>query len=593
MSFNGLLYAQNLPETPGVYKMYGGDKLLYVGKAKNLRKRVQSYFSKNTEARVANMVRQITSINVLSVPTEIDALILESDLIKKENPKYNILLKDDRGYPYIYVSTESKFPQIEVHYKKKSGKKGRYFGPYPSRKDIWAAVSSLQSHFKLRTCDDVFFAARKNPCFQYQIKKCSGPCVGLIAEKEYKDDVSNLCSVLEGRAGDVVSAIVAKMKKASDKNDYEKAMMYRDEVSAIRHIQSRISVDSGTEDYECVSLSCDGPYGLGVVLFVRGGKISSTEHISFEVGLGGEEFSVEEIFLSRFLVKNPPLSGKIITTDLRADKSRVLFDYFKVSSEISSPREGSQKTHLAIAESSSKTALAAILATSDKKNKQFEDIVSLLGLQNKPERIECFDISHIQGQDTVGTKVSMGQKGPIKKEYRRYNLQDTNGDDLLAMSLTLKRRFSGLETLPDLLIIDGGHTQVNVAMDILNENKLSVPCFGISKGPERIEGEEILINGQTGEEIRPPRNSLGFQLIQSVRNEAHRFAIEGHRKKRAKRMVASALDDINGVGKIRRKKILQYFGGLDQLKLASVKQIEEVPGIGKDVAEKIYNLFHS
>lgn len=582
--------ARNFPENPGVYKMYAGTQLLYVGKAKNLKSRVLSYFSKNLDRRLSRMINQVTHIDFIVVPTEIDALILESQLVKQENPRYNIMLRDDKGFPYLRVTTEAPFPSLSVTYKKNLP--GTYFGPFPSKQNVYDAVEVLNRHFLLRTCDDVFFKSRSRPCMEYQMQRCSAPCVGKISEKKYQENISLLLGVLGGKGAEVLQGLSEKMDVASEAEDYERALLFRNRITSLRYVQSKITVEAGVGDYDVLSLSTGGMFAVASLLFVRNGKVVGTSQLKFESFDDAQEDLLRDA-IARFVFQKAPLSSRLVVPkEYLTDDVISAVKQIAAKTSLSAAGDTTEEGHLNVALQSSQSALSTLQSVRSARTLQMEDLVTVLGLSSVPVRVECFDISHLQGTETVASQVVFNEWGPLKGSYRRYNIENSKGDDLAAMREALERRFKNTSDAPELLLIDGGATQVNVAMQVLRQHNLNIPCIGVSKGVRRIEGEEKLIIGATGEELELGERSPALQYIQAVRNEAHRFAITGHRKKRQKKMLVSSLEKIDGVGKKKRQDLLNAFGGFSGLKSATLEQISQVSGIGKTLAEKVFFALH-
>ena len=595
MAFDGAQLARNLPEQPGVYRMFDAqDALLYVGKAKNLRKRVGSYFQKtHIDPRIIAMVEQIQRIEVTVVPTESDALILESRLIKSENPKYNIALRDDRGYPYIHLSTDKDVPQLKVHFGQK-GKTGRYYGPFPSSEAVYHAMDVLQKHSKLRTCSDHFFAHRSRPCLEHQIGRCSAPCVNKISPDDYAKSVKEVEHILEGKSDQLIKNMMGSMDQASKSLDFEKAAYWRDRIAAVRQIQTKVSVETQEGDRDVLGIASKNHVVCVANIHVRQGKVVGSKTYRLDPPWDMPELEVLEDFIMQY-IQDPlrPLPPCIILAhecDHNVVNTAVQTLYPHLSVCCVAPDSTSKDAPFAkIAQSTAKAAVDTALASTQLQDLRMNDLVTLLNLPAIPQRVECYDISHTQGVETVASMVVAGPKGAIKSAYRRYNITGiTPGDDYAAMNQVLTRRFSKPENLPDLLLIDGGIGQVAQAMEVLHALKLSMPVVGISKGPERKAGEETLILGNTGEEIVPGPRSPALHYLQTVRDEAHRFAIEGHLKKRDKRMIRSQLEDVEGIGPAKRQALLAYFGGFADIKKASENDLAKVPGIGPELAHKIF-----
>lgn len=591
--FDGLKFSKTLPEKPGVYRMFDKDgSLLYVGKAKNLYNRVSSYFSKNhTDNRISTMVSQIDRIEIVVVLTEVDALILESRLIKSENPKYNIALRDDKGYPYIHLSTEDEYPKLRVHYGKKR-EKGKYFGPFPSYDSVKQITELFQKQFKLRTCSDNFFKNRSRPCLEYQINRCSGPCAKKITLEKYNQNVEEIIKILDGSSDQLLKQMLEKMSEESKLMNFEIAAYWRDKINALRKIQAKISVDSLEGNYDFVGIKSFKNISCISLIHIRNGNVvGSKTHKIEQPFLLNDEDVVENFILNYIQNPNFPISTNIVIPKINEFENlkKAVFELSK-STLIEFNKQKELIDFEKIAQSTAEATLETYKSNEQLQEKRFKALINLLNLEKKPERIECFDISHTQGTDTVASCVVAGQKGAIKSAYRKYNIENiTGGDDYAAMKQVLTRRFSKKENLPDILLIDGGIGQVSIAMEVLNDLDLDIYTLGISKGPERKAGEEKLIIGQTGEEIIPGADNLALHLLQTIRDEAHRFAIEGHRKRRNKRMVRSTLEDIEGIGQSKKKALIAYFGSFNNVKNATEEELSKVPGIGKKLAKIIHD----
>jgi excinuclease ABC subunit C len=594
---------RSLPTRPGVYRMLGDDgEVLYVGKASNLRNRVSSYFTGSTHnAKTARLVSQIRDVSITVTRTEGEALLLENNLIKTLRPRYNILLRDDKSYPYIQLSTEDKFPRLSF-YRGARREPGRYFGPYPSAGAVRAALNQLQRLFKIRQCDDSFFHSRSRPCLQYQIRRCTAPCVGYIDAETYANDVRHAVMFLEGRNSEVIDELGARMDAAASRLDYEQAAYYRDQIARLRRVMEQQYVSGeGDSDIDIIAAEMRGGVGCVVVFFVRGGN-----------NLGNKTFfprhppdaGVADIlgaFLAQYYIgREPPdeiiLNGEPEDLELLRE---VLGESSGKRVRITARVRGERARWLQMAVENAEHALTAHLASQSRMSERFAALQEALGLEALPQRLECFDISHTGGEAAVASCVVFDQNGPLRSDYRRFNIEDiVPGDDYAAMRQAVTRRYTRLKRgearLPDVLFIDGGRGQVAQAEAVLRELQVNgVVVLGVAKGPERRPGmETLLLAGGDPEGFRLPPDSPALQLIQQIRDEAHRFAITGHRGRRAKARTRSTLEDIPGIGPARRRSLLRQFGGLQGVARAAVEDLASVPGISRELAQRIYDTFH-
>jgi excinuclease ABC subunit C len=620
--FDGKEFVRQLTTAPGVYRMFAVDgSVLYVGKAASLRKRVASYFRADLPSRrIAIMVSQIAGVEVTVTRTEAEALILENQLIKSLRPRYNVLLRDDKSYPYILVTDET-WPRIGKHRGPRT-RPGRYFGPYPSGLAVNETLDLMQKIFRLRTCEDSFFRNRSRPCLQHQIGRCSAPCVGLIAPRDYDASVRRAALFLDGRSNELVDELTRAMDAASARLEFEQAAQLRDSVAGIRKIQARQYVEG--EQVEMDVLACALAQGSACVLLLsfRNGMNQGTR--AFFPKLNGAE-SAEEVlnaFVGQYyLEKQPPreivLGGAIADLEL----------YEKVFSELAHRRveikvnvRGERARYLELAQKNAGLSLQTQLGSAATQLARMRSLQELLQLPELPKRIECFDISHTMGEATVASCVVFDGEGAVRGQYRRYNIAEiAPGDDYAAMRQALQRRFKRsvegeeallratgsraderpsevregrLGVLPDLLLIDGGAGQLAQALAVLDELAVrGVALVGVAKGEQRRAGHEALVFPD-GRELRPGGDSPGLQLIQQIRDEAHRFAITGHRGRRQKARDTSRLEDIAGIGPRRRAALLKHFGGLAGLKGAGAEEIARVDGVSAALAARIYASLH-
>ena len=594
-------FLTTLTSRPGVYRMLdaqGG--VLYVGKARNLKKRVSSYFRKTgLNAKTRALVSQIAGIEVTVTNTEGEALLLENNLIKQYRPRYNVLLRDDKSYPYVYLSTDQEFPRLSFHRGARRGK-GRYFGPYPSSGAVRESLHLLQKLFRVRQCEDSFFRNRTRPCLQYQIKRCTAPCVGYVSAAGYAGDVRNTVLFLEGKSSAVIDAMVRKMERAAAELHYEQAAEIRDQIASLHRVQEKQYVSNERGDLDIVACASDKGHTCIQVFFVRHGR--NLGNAVFFPKNPAESSSedvlsafVPQYYIGRDIPAELLLSHRPADLDLLQE---VLGDQAGHKVRLSASVRGDRARWLKLARSNAEQALASWLNTRKGYAGRLRELQAALGLVDIPERMECFDISHTHGEATVASCVVFGMEGPLKSDYRRFNIEHIQpGDDYGAMEQALTRRYTrlmkGEGKLPDILFIDGGKGQVSSAVSALEELQVTdVRIIGIAKGPERKPGLETLFIAGDSRAVHLPENSPALHLIQQIRDEAHRFAITGHRQRRAKTRRTSALEGIPGIGPKRRQQILKQFGGLQQVARAGVDDLVSVRGINRALAQQIYDAFH-
>ncbi len=600
--FDAQSFLKTLISEPGVYRMLDGEgTVLYVGKASNLRKRVSSYFrssglSPKTQALMANM----RGMEVTVTHTEGEALILENHLIKELRPRYNVLLRDDKSYPYIYVSSGEDFPRLAFHRGARRAP-GRYFGPYPSTTAVRETLNLLQKVFRVRQCEDSFFRNRSRPCLQYQIKRCTGPCVGLVDPDSYQRDVADTIRFLEGRSREVIDDLVARMETASEQLEFELAARYRDQIASLRRVQERQYVSGEAGDLDVVACAVAGGSACVQVFFVRGGRNLGNKAFYPQIPAEAAPGEVLSEFLSQYypakelpqeiLLSDPVEDEELLAEALAAQAGR------RVSLRHSV--RGERARWVKMARHNAETALAARLSSRLGVQQRLEALQDALSLEQIPGRLECFDISHTMGEATVASCVVFDGEGPAKSDYRRFNIEGiAPGDDYAAMRQALTRRYTRLKQgegkLPDVLLIDGGRGQIRQAREVLEELQVDgVTVVGVAKGPDRKPGLETLFLSEQSAAIILPEDSPALHLIQQIRDEAHRFAITGHRQRRARSRTTSVLETIPGMGPKRRQRLLQQFGGLREIARAGVEDLASVQGISRDLAQKIYDAFHS
>lgn len=603
-SFDSSAFLATCSGRPGVYRMFDGDsRLLYVGKAKNLKKRLSSYFRKTGQApKTAALVARIAQIETTITANETEALLLEQTLIKEWRPPYNILLRDDKSYPYVFLS-DGEFPRLGIHRGAKKAK-GRYFGPYPSALAIRESLSLLQKTFLVRQCEDSYYRNRTRPCLQYQIKRCKGPCVGLVSPEEYAEDVRHSVMFLDGRSNALSEELSASMEKASMALEFERAAELRDQISMLRRVQDQQSMEGGTGDVDVVAVMLT-PGGACVHLIsVRGGRVLGSKNFFPQVAIEEEGGDVLMAFLAQYYLGNAErdLPSELIVNVQHEDFATLIEAIESLrgrSLSISLRVRGTRARWQQLAVTNAEQALAARLANRQHLAERFEALATVLEMDEPPQRMECFDISHSSGEATVASCVVFGPEGPLKSDYRRFNIEGvTAGDDYAAMHQALTRRFSKIKDgegkLPDVLLVDGGKGQLAMAREVLQE--LAVPdliLLGVAKGTTRKPGLEVLYLNDAEHEFTLPGNSPALHLIQQIRDESHRFAITGHRARRGKTRRTSTLEEVAGIGPKRRRELLNHFGGLQELSRASAEEIAKAPGISKKLAELIYDTLHS
>lgn len=601
-----------LPNLPGVYRMKNAaGEVIYVGKARNLKKRVSSYFVKDhASPRTKLMVLQIAGIDTTITASESEALLLENNLIKSLSPRYNVLFRDDKSYPYIMLTGKA-FPQIRF-YRGPHVKPHRYFGPFPSSWAVRDTISHLQKVFRLRTCDDTVFAHRSRPCLQHQIGRCTAPCVGLISQADYRRDIENAALFLDGKENDVVAEINQKMEAAAEAMEYELAARFRDQVRVLQHILSKQFVETTSErDADIIAVAeSSGTWCVNLAM-VRGGRHLGDKPFFPANVHAPDHASMLEAFITQHYADQSPPASIIVDGDFNTgDWQETLSGLAGRQVRVVSRPIGEARQWMLMAAKNASYAIARRLADRASQDAKIRALNDALGSDGVPpvERVECFDVSHTMGEATVASCVVFDQGAMQSSQYRIYNIIGiTPGDDYAAMRNALTRRYKKVaeqpedETAPrprpDLVLIDGGKGQLSVAEEVMTELGLGdILLIGVAKGEERKPGLETLIFGvhsaRPREELHLEKDNLGFHLIQQIRDEAHRFAITGHRARRGKKRNTSRLEDVKGVGPKRRKALLQQFGGLQGVISASVEDLSKVEGISHELAEVIYNELH-
>lgn len=593
-------FLKSLTSHPGVYRMFdaSGD-VIYVGKAKNLKRRVSSYFQKTAkDAKTMALVDAVGRVDVTVTNTETEALLLESNLIKQFKPRYNILLRDDKSYPYIQLNDHD-FPRMSF-YRGVRKKKGRFFGPYPSAAAVRDTLNILQKLFLIRPCRDTFFANRSRPCLQYQIKRCSAPCVGYISQEEYQRDIDNAVKFLEGRNSEVIDDFVRRMEAASENLEFEKAAQYRDQIASLRRASESQYMSGEGGDADVIAVQEQNGMHCVAILYIRGGRSLGSKTWFPQHASGASAEEVLAAFLPQYYLEREAPNDILLSHAVEDSELLSLSFGEKVGHKVNLKHRvrGDRARWLELAARNAAQALAAQLASDLDLQKRFESLAEALGMEQAPTRIECFDISHTSGEATVASCVVFGRDGAIKSDYRRFNIDDVEpGDDYAAMRQALMRRYLRLKKgegiIPDLLLIDGGKGQLRQAIEVLEELQIEdILIVGVAKGPTRKPGLEQLFLAGIDEGLILPANSPGLHLIQQVRDEAHRFAIAGHQHRRGKARRESTLESIEGLGPKRRQQLLKAFGGLQGVGRAGIEDLSKVKGISKELARRVYEYFH-
>ena len=599
--FDAQSFLRTLTSRPGVYQMRGaGQQILYIGKAANLKKRVASYFrSSGLPTKTRALMSQVTSIVVTVTQTEAEALLLESNLIKSEKPRYNILLRDDKSYPFIYLSTEDEFPRLALHRGAKRNK-GRYFGPYPNVGSVRESLQILQKMFRVRQCEDSFFSNRQRPCLQYQIKRCTAPCVGHVTAERYAEDVAHTVLFLEGKSTLLNDRLVEKMDAAATELDYERAAVYRDQIASLQRIQARQYVSGEEGDLDILAVACEGRVACVQVFFIRGGRHLGNRVFFPAVPAASTDEEVMYAFIAQYYLLHDIPARLLIQPALsEADLlAAVLGERSGHKVVIQNRCKGDRARWQSMCVQNARQALAARLNSQAGMQRRLQALQAALELEEPPARMECFDISHTRGEKTMASCVVFDNNGPCKQAYRRFSITDiTPGDDYAAMEQALSRRYTRLQkesaVLPDILFIDGGKGQVGIASRVLKALQVDgVLIVGVAKGPDRKAGMEVLHIPDQGRVFELASDSGALHLIQQIRDEAHRFAIAGHRAQRAKVRQQSPLEQVPGIGARRRQLLLKHFGGLKEISRAGVEDLACVKGISHGLAQQIYDAFH-
>jgi len=600
-SFDPKAFVSTLPARPGVYRMMGArGEILYVGKARSLRSRIGSYFrADQLQPKVQALVRLIAGVEVTVTNSDTEALLLEHNLIKRHHPRFNVILRDDKSFPYLHISAHE-YPRLSF-YRGSRKLAGRLFGPYPGASAVHETLNQLHKLFRIRSCKDSFFANRSRPCLEYQIGRCSAPCTGLIGRDDYARDVQSAALVLEGRAAAVTAGLGQQMDQAAERLDYERAATLRDQLAALTDVQSRqvVSHARNNADTDVIAVAEAGGEFCVALMFIRGGQLlgTSTFHPRAPISEAPEVLSA---FLAQhYLERDPP--PRILLSHPIEDAEELAASLTERAGRrvrIGRGSRGLPQRWVQLAAQNAENAMRMRKASQASLTEQCAGLGNFLGLATPPARIECFDVSHTQGEATIASCVVFGHSGPLKGEYRRYNIEGVErGDDYGAMRQALRRRYRRRQqeqaTLPDLLLLDGGAGQLAAAAAVLQELSLELPAVAaVAKGADRRAGQErIFLLGRKTVSILPP-DSKALHLIQRVRDEAHRFAISGHRRSRARSRQTSMLEAVAGLGPARRRALLKQFGGLQGVLRAGVEDLARAPGIGPALAQAIFEHLH-
>ena len=599
--FDAKVFVDSLPGRPGVYRMLDGEgQILYVGKARNLKSRVGSYFqASNVQPKVQALIAKTANMEVTITNSDTEALLLEYNLIKKHRPRFNVVLRDDKSFPYLHLETNHEFPRLNF-YRGSRKEPGKYFGPYPSAGAVRDTLQQLQKLFRIRNCDDAYFANRSRPCLQYQIQRCTAPCVGLVSKEHYARDVGAAIKVLEGRNDEVGEDLGRRMDAAAGRLDFEEAAQLRDQLAKLKVIQAQQVVTAGADhDADVIAIaSGNGEYCVAL-MFVRAGRsLGSTTF--FPKAPFAELPEVLAAFVVQYYLERDAPAEIIVQQDfdemqlLEATLTQRLAHKVRICSSV----RGIRSRWLELVRTNAEQALNMRRLARAGIESSLEDLREAFDLEEAPNRLECFDISHTGGTDTVASCVVFGVEGPLKSDYRRFNISGIQpGDDYAAMYQALTRRYKrvrdGEIVKPDILLIDGGKGQLAEAAKVLDELGVAgITLIGVAKGADRRAGQEqLFLLDQDTPTILPP-DSRALHLIQRVRDEAHRFAIAGHRRKRAKRHSQSILETIPGLGPVKRRELLKQFGGLQGILRAGIEDFIQIRGLGRELAQVIYEHLH-
>lgn len=604
-SFDAQAFSKTLTNRPGVYRMLDEHgHVLYVGKARNLKKRVSSYFGDRAQmsGKTRALMSHTHSLEVTVTHTEGEALLLENNLIKDAQPRYNVMLRDDKSFPYIYFATDQEFPRLAFHRGPRRGK-GSYFGPYPSAGATRETLNLLQKLFRVRQCEDTFFKNRSRPCLQHQIHRCTAPCVGFVDADAYLDDVRHASMFLEGKSEEMIEELVARMKNSSEGLDFEAAARYRDQISNVRRVQARQYISGAKGDVDVIAVAVRESLAVVQVFYIREGQsLGNKSYFPRNTG-GASAVEILEAFVSQYYLSGPAdrrIPHEIIAGEALQHPEPLLEVLQKRAGRgvrFTHRVRGERARWLKMALSNAQLALDQRLADRSSVRDRLQALQEALDLDDTPERIECFDISHTQGEATVASCVVFESDGPVKSDYRRFNIKDVqSGDDYAAMRQALSRRYTRLRKedgkLPDIVLLDGGKGQLSQALSVLEELQIDdMLLLSVAKGPSRRAGlESLFMPGRASPLLLQP-SSPALLLIRQIRDEAHRFAITGHRGQRRRARNTSTLEQIPGIGAKRRQRLLTEFGGLQGVARAGIEDLSRVHGINHALAQAIYDNF--
>ncbi len=603
VAFDPATVLTHLTHRPGAYRMLdSAGTVIYVGKARDLKRRVTSYFqgSRAHDAKTIAMVRSVAGIEVTVTRTEVEALMLEYNLIKEHRPRFNVMLRDDKSYPYILLETGNRFPRLSF-YRGPRTSKGRLFGPYPNAGSVRESLNQLHKLFQLRQCEDSYFENRTRPCMQHQIERCTAPCVGLISEEDYASDLEHAVLFLEGHSDVVTTRLAERMEQASGALQFERAAQYRDQLAKLKNVQSQQLMARTSGDFDAVGMAEDHGIYCIAVMFFRGGRSLGTRSFFPKLVKGAGDDEIIRAFLLQYyggreapkeILASHPVPEAAALAELLSAQSN-----HKVA--IKSRVRGDRARFVAMAVTNARHSAELRHQASASYERQLEELCEVLELDQPPTRLECFDVSHTAGEATVASCVVFGPEGPLKSDYRRFNVAGiAPGDDDGAMAQVLARRYARVQKgevpMPDVLFIDGGPGQLARAIAVMQELNISgARLVGVAKGQDRKPGRESLYLPDRTDPLRLPPSSPALHLIQQLRDEAHRFAITGHRARRQKARTRSPLEDIPGLGPKKRRELLKQFGGLQALTRAGIDDLQRVRGISRQLAEAIYERFHA
>jgi excinuclease ABC subunit C len=603
VAFDPAAVLAHLTHRPGVYRMLdAAGTVIYVGKARDLKRRVTSYFqgSRAHDAKTIAMVRTVAGIEVTVTRTEVEALMLEYNLIKEHRPRFNVMLRDDKSYPYILLETGHKFPRLSF-YRGPRTSKGRLFGPYPNAGSVRESLNQLHKLFQLRQCEDSYFENRSRPCMQHQIERCTAPCVGLISEQDYASDLEHAVLFLEGHSDVVTTRLGERMEQASQALQFERAAQYRDQLAKLKNVQSQQLMARSSGDFDAVGMAEDHGIYCIAVMFFRGGRSLGTRSFFPKLVKGADDDEIIRAFLLQYYGGRE--APREVLVSHAVPEAATLAELLSAQSNhkvgIKARVRGDRARFVEMAVTNARHSAELKYQSSASYERQLEELCEVLELDQPPTRLECFDVSHTAGEATVASCVVFGPEGPLKSDYRRFNVADVApGDDYGAMAQVLTRRYARVQKgevpMPDVLFIDGGPGQLARAIGVMEELGISgARLVGVAKGQDRKPGRESLYLPDRTDPLRLPPSSPALHLIQQLRDEAHRFAITGHRARRQKARTRSPLEDIPGLGPKKRRELLKQFGGLQALTRAGIDDLQRVRGISRQLAEAIYERFHA